>query len=68
MNVAQDSSLLTAQELAERLRVEPNTIRRWARAGLIPVLRLPRVGLRFEYAQVRAQLRSAAANQVGGAE
>jgi excisionase family DNA binding protein len=48
---------LTADEVAERLRVDANTVRRWARAGLIPVVYLPRAGIRFDYPAVCAQLR-----------
>ena len=33
------SELLTGRELAERLRVSPDTVRHWARIGRIPVVR-----------------------------
>jgi hypothetical protein len=48
--------LLTARELSKLLRVAPGTVRRWARAGLIPCIQLPRFGLRFDYARVRRRL------------
>lgn len=51
-----DNTLLTARELADRLRVQEQTVRRWANAGLVPVIRLPRCGLRFDYAKVRGAL------------
>lgn len=51
--MSNDEGMMTAGELADRLRVGESTVRRWARDGLIPVVRLPRAGLRFEYAKVR---------------
>jgi len=39
--------LLTADEVAERLSVDPSTVRAWARAGDLPAYRLGRV-LRFD--------------------
>lgn len=53
------SSLLTGRELAERLRVSPDTIRHWARIGRIPVVRYsPRVR-RFDLEAVLTALGSA---------
>ena len=40
--------LLTAEELAERLRVQPATIRVWAREGRIPRLRISAKVIRFD--------------------
>jgi excisionase family DNA binding protein len=48
---------LTAAELAERLRVRPSTIRAWARVGRIPMVRLSRRVLRFDFEDVVAALR-----------
>lgn len=32
------SELLTAEQVADRLGIRPATVRRWARAGIIPVV------------------------------
>lgn len=49
--------ILTVDELAQFLRVQPDTIRSWARKGLIPSLRPnPRI-LRFEVRAVVKALR-----------
>jgi excisionase family DNA binding protein len=62
---------LTADELAERLDVHPDTIRRWAADGTIPAQRLrPRGRWWFDEADVEAALRrggmTAAAVAAGG--
>lgn len=44
--------LLLTRELAQRLGVEPETVRRWARDGLIPVCRIGMKTLRFDLEQV----------------
>lgn len=43
----QESELLTARELAKRLRVSPETVRAWARRGSIPTLRLSPKVIRY---------------------
>lgn len=40
--------LLTAEELARRLRVKPRTIRQWSRSGRIPAIRLSPKVVRYE--------------------
>lgn len=40
--------LMTATELAKRLRVQPGTVSEWVRRGLIPVIRINRKVLRFD--------------------
>ncbi len=42
------TELLTAEELAERLRVRPDTVRGWARRGLIPKVQLSPKVIRFD--------------------
>ncbi len=39
---------LTAEEMADRLRLRPDTVRSWARRGLIPSVRLSSKVVRFE--------------------
>jgi len=39
--------LLTARTLAERLKVRPATVLRWARNGELPSIRLPGGAIRF---------------------
>ena len=36
------AELMTVQEVAERLKVTPQTVRRWIRAGLLPASRIGR--------------------------
>lgn len=43
-----DKQILTAQQLAEKLQLNPETIRLWARKGLIPSLHPTPKTLRFE--------------------
>ncbi len=44
--------LLTAGELAERLRIKPSTVSVWARAGRIPSIKLSRKVIRFDVVAV----------------
>lgn len=50
------SELLTATELAERLKVRPETVKVWAREGRIPAVRLSPKVLRFDPVAVLAAL------------
>ena len=47
-----NSEFLTAEELAERLRVQPNTVREWSRKRKIPVVRVSRKVVRFDWGAV----------------
>lgn len=51
-----EREVLTAEELAERLRVRPGTVREWARRGVIPRLALSPKVIRFELDAVLAAL------------
>lgn len=51
--------LLTLVELAQRLRLHPDTARGLYRRGIIPGLKLGHRTLRFDYAQVLEALRQA---------
>lgn len=44
--------LLTAEELADRLKVSPRTVKEWARAGRIPEVRLSAKVRRFLLTEV----------------
>ena len=45
--------LLTVREVADRLRVDETTVRRWIKQGLLEAITLPHVGKRQGY-RVRA--------------
>lgn len=61
MNTAQPgptpATLLTADELADRLRVRPATIRQWTREGLIPALRVRAKTIRYDFGEVCEAMR-----------
>lgn len=40
--------LLTASEMAKRVRVQAGTLREWSRRGLIPSVRISRKTVRFD--------------------
>ncbi len=51
------NELLTAEELGKRLRLRPDTIKSWARRGLIPSIRATNKTRRFDIAEVIEALR-----------
>lgn len=57
----QATELLTARELAKRLRVSPETVRAWARRGCIPKMRLSRKAIRYNLGAVLAALSTTSA-------
>jgi len=46
------TDLLTAEELADRLRLRPGTVRRWSRRGRIPVVKLSPKVIRYDFLAV----------------
>jgi excisionase family DNA binding protein len=52
-----ETDLLTAEDLAARLRSRPSTIRRWARAGRIPAVRVTAKVVRYDLAEVMRAMR-----------
>lgn len=50
------NELITAQELAERLKLTPETVKLWAREGKIPVIRITPKTVRFDPVAVLAAL------------
>jgi excisionase family DNA binding protein len=48
------AELITAEQLAERLKVSPYTVRLWSKEGKIPTIWLSRTVRRFDYATVLA--------------
>lgn len=55
-NIISPPAFLTCQELAVLLHVRPETIRRWARARVIPAIRINHKTIRFDEAAVRRVL------------
>jgi excisionase family DNA binding protein len=53
-----ETELLTCSELAGRLKVKDHTVKTWAKAGLIPAIRVGPKVIRFDYADVVAALRA----------
>ena len=49
-----DDPLMTVPEVAEHLRLKPETVRRWIRRGILPALSLgsDRAGLRVRRSEV----------------
>jgi excisionase family DNA binding protein len=52
--------LLTAREVAVLLRVSPETVLRWTRAGQVPAIRLPGGALRYRQDELKAWLEARA--------
>lgn len=59
MTIPSDKDLLTLNELAERLRLHPDTARSLYRRHVIPGIKLGHRTLRFDYADVLRALREA---------
>lgn len=51
------ATFVTCREVANRLRVQPATVRRWSREGLIPTVRIRAKVLRFDFSEVMRALR-----------
>ena len=58
-----EKEIITANELAEHLHLKPETIRVWARQGLIPSLRPTPKVLRFEMQSVLAAIKEISARK-----
>ncbi len=52
-----NTEILTAAELAERLKVKTCTIKAWAKAEKIPLIRINSKVLRFDFKRVIEALR-----------
>ena len=59
--------LLTAEELAARLQVKPDTVRGWARNGMIPAMRITPKVVRYDLDAVIRSLESRTSGRQGGA-
>jgi len=57
--------LVTAEEIAESVRVAPDTVKLWTREGLIPAVRINSRTIRYDPADVFAALKKR--SQEGGA-
>ena len=62
----QATELLTAEELAERLRIRPGTVRAWSRQRLIPRVQLSPKVIRYDLTAVVEALTESAARQLKG--
>jgi len=51
------SELLTTSELADRLRLRPDTIRLWTRESIIPAIRITGKVIRYDPVEVERALR-----------
>ncbi|QBD83505.1 DNA-binding protein [Ktedonosporobacter rubrisoli] len=49
MPASADDNLLTVREVAQRLRVDTTTVRRWIALGLLEAVSLPHMGKRQSY-------------------
>lgn len=56
--------LVTANELATRLRVRPATIRLWTREGIVPAIRITGKIIRYDPAEVIETLRRQSVTRV----
>jgi excisionase family DNA binding protein len=54
--MANAEHLMTAAEVAQRFNVHPETIRRWARKGELPAVRVNRKVVRYRPSDVEALL------------
>ncbi|HET9999967.1 MAG TPA: helix-turn-helix domain-containing protein [Ktedonobacteraceae bacterium] len=54
--MAEKEELLTVQEVAERLRVNEATVRRWIKVGAMEAIKLPHRGAREIYRVRRSTL------------
>lgn len=57
--------LLTAKELASRLKVKPTTIKKWDQSGLIPSVRLTPKVVRYDFDEVVEALQKRAKRKGG---
>ena len=55
------SGLLTADELAEHLRLRPDTIRLWTRDGIVPAIHITGKVIRYDLSEVERALRARSA-------
>ncbi|WP_306367731.1 helix-turn-helix domain-containing protein [Nocardiopsis sp. CC223A] len=53
--------LMTPEEVAARFRVDPKTVKRWARVGMLPSVRTPSGKYRFHREAVNRLLRQTGA-------
>lgn len=58
------NELLTINEVAEKLRVDPTTVRRWVKTGAMNAVSLPHRGLRQAYRVHKATLDTILASSV----
>lgn len=54
----EDNQLLTAVELASKLKLKPETVRQWTRKKMIPCIRVTNKVIRYEFSAVVEALKS----------
>ncbi len=60
------TALLTAVELATKIGVRPDTVKLWARKGMIPAIRISPKVIRFDLSAVLAALQARPDSRGGG--
>jgi hypothetical protein len=51
--ISQLDDLITSVDLAEELRLAPNTVRKWTRLGILPAVKIGRNFIRYDRNAVR---------------
>ena len=59
------TDMLTVREAAARLKLDPQTLRRWIRSGVLPARRLGKKEYRIDAADLEARLSSRSEEQAG---
>jgi excisionase family DNA binding protein len=55
--IVQDEMLLTTGEAATRMGIHPDTLRRWADKGIVPVTRLPNGHRMFRPSDIKHEVK-----------
>lgn len=58
------STFLTVNEIADRLRLRPDTIRLWTREGILPAIHITGKVIRYDPEEVERALRKRSADRL----